>query len=403
MSARNACMLVACTGFVLLALGVRAAEPEADEVDAAIAAENYTLAAELLREELVEAPADEPARFTLARVLGWGGDYEAALSEYDALLEASPDNVDYSLGRAHVLAWDGRDGAALEELARARSLAPSYEAVWRLELSLLERSAGNESRIRALRDRAAQRFPEARWWRERAETRSAEATTELTVGAVHQALSRAVPDWSAFSMRVTRQRDADSSFYGALSREQRFDRADVVIGAGGSWALSEHWTTGVDLDIGADTDFLPRGSVAGWAARALPSGWEARFRLRQRRYSADEVTSTAITAGRYFGDFRVAYTYDRSRLHDEASFATHIAALNYFHSERTRINVTIAEGQEAEAIAPGRVLRTDVRGISVGAQHGLGERWRLSWWLGAHRQGELYRRRYVGFSLATGL
>lgn len=402
MKVRTVNALVVCAALAVLAPRIDARE-SAGDLAAAIDGRDYARAADLLRAELRRAPEDEAARFMLARVLGWSGDYAAAIAEYDTLISASPDNVDYSFGRAQVLAWAGRDRSALEELGRARVLAPSYEEVWRLELSVLERGTDTAARLRSLREQAALQFPEAGWWRERPRTRSAEASTELRLGTVHEGLSTAAPDWRSFWLQVTRDGGAASTFYGALRREERFGRSDVVVGGGGSWMLLERWSTGFDVDVGSQADFVPRFSVAGWAGRALPSGWETQLRVRQRRYSAAKVTSAAATVGRYFGDFRAAYTFDLSRLRGEAGSATHSVTLNYYHSESTQWDVTVAHGQEAEAVAPGQVLRTDVAGYSVGARHAFSDRWSLSWWVGSHRQGELYRRRYVGLSLAAGL
>jgi YaiO family outer membrane protein len=370
---------------------------------AAIEQGDLERAAALLRAELERSSEDQDARFALARVLGRSGDYAGALAEYDALVAAHADNVDYSLGRAQVLAWSNRDREALDEIARARALAPSYEAVWELELALLERGEGTQARLAALRDEAARRFPASDWWADGPPPAQAEPMTELAIGAAHQSLSRPVPDWSTLSLRITRRRGSGSAYYGALERERRFARDDFAVGAGGSFSPAEQWTAGVDLALGADSDFAPDVSATGWAARAYRSGWETRFTLRQRRYETAKVTSAAATGARYFGKFRAAYTLDRSRLHGETASTAHSAALNYYYSEHTQLDLTIAAGQEAEAIAPGVVLETDVRAYSLGARHALSERWRLSWWVGSHRQGELYRRRYVGFDLAVRL
>jgi YaiO family outer membrane protein len=110
-----------------------------------------------------------------------------------------------------------------------------------------------------------------------------------------------------------------------------------------------------------------------------------------------------LNIARYFGDFRVAYAVDFARLRGDSTTAAHSAAVTYYASARTQLTANIAVGEEAEAVAPGLVLRTDVRAVSVGGRHALDARWGASWWFGSHRQGDLYRRRYVGVSVSRGL
>ncbi|MDX1500339.1 MAG: YaiO family outer membrane beta-barrel protein, partial [Woeseiaceae bacterium] len=65
------------------------------------------------------------------------------------------------------------------------------------------------------------------------------------------------------------------------------------------------------------------------------------------------------------------------------------------------LGVAWTEGREAEAVAAGTVLETDVSGITVTGRHGLGRRWTVDWWLGTQEQGDFYRRRYAGLALAV--
>src|SRR6516225_11603069 len=72
-----------------------AAPTTEDSLSTLLARGDYAAATALLQTKLETAPADEDARFTLARVRGWAGDYPGALAEYDRLLAASPSNADY--------------------------------------------------------------------------------------------------------------------------------------------------------------------------------------------------------------------------------------------------------------------------------------------------------------------
>jgi thioredoxin-like negative regulator of GroEL len=108
--------LVACAAVSSLAAAVSAVAAAGDPATtAAIDARDYVAAAGLLRAELAANPGDEPTRFTLARVLGWAGDYPSALAEYDTLIARSPTT---SIFARPVLAWQGRDAAALDGCAR---------------------------------------------------------------------------------------------------------------------------------------------------------------------------------------------------------------------------------------------------------------------------------------------
>jgi YaiO family outer membrane protein len=395
----------AAVGALVLGLAIGpAARAAEDEVAAAIERQDFARATQLLRAELAVTPGSETARFQLARVLGWNGNNTAALAEYDALVAASPGNVDYALGRAQTLARIGQDEAALAEIRRARALAPAYEDVWRLEFSLLRRDgpASRES-LDTLRANAALRFPDALWWRNDAVDTASEARTELRLTGERQSLSSKVDDWSSVAARVTHSAESGRTYHAAWQRDERFGESDTVVAGGLSFAASSAWTTGVDLAFGPDAEFLPETSAAGWATRPLADAWETTLRLRHRRYESAIVTSLAGTAARYFGKYRAAYTIDIARLRGEASSLAQVATLNYYRSERLQLDLTIASGKEAESIAPGRVLKTGIRAVTVGSRVQLNERWQLNAWLGTQRQGDLYRRSYLGVSLATGL
>jgi YaiO family outer membrane protein len=376
------------------------------EASVAIEQQNYAAAVRLLQAELAADPGDELARFRLAQVLAWSNDYAAALAEYGALIAQHPDNADYIFGRAQVLGWDRQDGAAVAELERARTLAPDYEAVWQLELAILGRSDRTSAQLESLRALAAQRFPDAAWWR-RAEPDTGPyeergMPTLLTAGIAREALSNGAPDWESLFAQVRHPLDRRRALQAGISHEQRFGASDVLLTGGADWRLSARWSTGVELALGPDTNFLPRGAATAWGLRALPRGWETELRFRRRAYSEADVSSVAVSVARYIGNFRASYGVDFARLHGQATSTAYSAAVSYDRSANTRFSASVVSGQEAEAVGAGLVLRTDVRGIDIGGRHALGERSSVSWWVGSQRQGDLYRRKHVGISITHG-
>jgi YaiO family outer membrane protein len=376
--------------------------PAEDPLAVALERQDFTTAIALLRARLEVSPADAELKFALARALAWSGDYAAAVAEYDDLQTAYPDNADYAFGRAQTLAWAGRPEAALQELEHARTLAPDYEDVWRLEHALLARRGDTDPRLQSLRKQAARRFPAATWWHETAPVGSARASLRFTAGTVQESLSTAVPDWGSEFVNVSR-RGESGGFYASVSREKRFAASDTVVAGGVDWRASERWTLGLDLGLGPGADFMPRRSAGVWALRAWPRAFETQFRLRFRDYRATEVGMSGVTLAKYFGDFRAAWSVDRAELAGAPASLSHSASLSYYRSQRTQFILNVVNGREAETIGPGQVLRIDVSGLSAGATHALGERFSLAWWLGSIRQGDFYRRRYVGVSLTADL
>ncbi len=397
---RRVQLLLAAAWLLTVPTPAAANEFDLQPVQAAVDRGDYDTGRALLQARLRDAPDDTTSRFMLARVHVRAGDYPQALREYEWLLGRHPDDVDYVFGRALALNAAGDSDAALRELARARRLAPDYEDVWRVEHSVLLANDVRGDRYAGFRREAERRFADADWLTE--PPAAERATTQISFGAMRESLSRPVPDWTSLFVEVRRQQPSGGAVYGRAQSEERFGRRDVLAGGGAEWVVTERWRAGFDALAGG-SDFMPGWSVTGWAALPLANGWETRVSVRHRHYDDTYVSSTAGTVARYMGRFRAAYTLDLARLRGDSLSAAHVGSLIYFASDRTRFDLTLAHGEEAEAVATDVVLRTDVRSITVGMRRQLSERWQLATWIGTHRQGDLYTRRYAGFSLSAGL
>jgi len=391
---------------VLLLAFLPAAQGDSGDVNDAIDRQDWPAALAQLGEDLAERPDDPALRFRLAQVLGWSGDPRAALAAYDGLLADYPDNVDYVYGRALALRQLGRESEALQAVRRAARLAPDYEAVRRLELRLA-RGRLPEAEVHALTAEASERFPGAGWWRidTRADVPPDREQTRyfLTAGAGYESLTDGLAGWQQQFLRLDREGAGAIGYHAGVSRYERFDRSDTELGLGARWQAGDDWSLELALALATDAEVLPDTSVSGRIRRQLGDGWSLAAGLRQRRYEETTVTTWSGEAEHYFGDYRAAYTLNASRLHGATTSLSHVASLGWYPRAGLSFGLVAATGEEAEVIAPGRILETDIDSFTLTGRHALTPRITLDWWLGTHRQGDIYRRRYAGLAVRYGL
>jgi YaiO family outer membrane protein len=394
---------IVCVVVLTASSGALAESPDADEAwEHAAERGEYAVALEDIEQRLRRNPDSVPLRFARARVLAWSGDLVEAAACYRALIAIGPENADYALGYAQVMAWMGSDELAVAELARARQLAPEYEAIWLLEARVLSRLPDRADDLELLRQRAAERFPGSTWWRaSRPSPRP--PVFRVDVGARADSISTGADDWQSRYLRLSRAGNRVADLYAGVRRESRFGLDDTLIDIGGSWRATERWAAGLDVSFGRDPDFSPERGATLWVSRSWVSGWEAGARIRASDYRASSVSGVALSAARYLGDFRFGYSFIPTQLSDGAPATTHVAMLDYYRSERSTLRLTVATGEEVEAVAPGTLARTDVRSLALMFRHTMTARWDLTWHVGSHRQGDLYRRQFLAVSVSARL
>lgn len=323
--------------------------------------------------ELVNTPQQ---LFQVARESADAGDIESALSILDQLRLAHPHDVDYAFARAQLFARQGRDAEALDELNAAMKLAPDYEEVRLLHEALLARQ-------KKLADDAVQ------WL--------------LLAGAGYQRLGGGLPPWNEQFFEVSRTQIDAWTYRIGIARDDRFEQADLAVSIGGDVHFASHWLTGFSLAVAGDADFRPDLEYKAKLGRSIQDGWVVAASLGRREYAATAVTNVSASLEKYHGKFRGAYSLLASRLPGAETMFGHVLALNWYYNDRSSIGLTINTGKEAEAIGPGQVLETDVRGLSLNGRRQINERFGLQWWLGLHEQGDYYRRDYLGLAVSIKL
>lgn len=325
-------------------------------------------------------------------------DDDDRLAELNLLRERFPQDVDHALARAQLLARNGDDAAALDDLRDAARLAPDYEDVWRIRYRLLLRQDDDAAKLelREVRQQAARRFPESSWWQESGDAESYQWT--IVAGGSREQLDNGQPAWNQLFANASRSEDWGHYRFG-VSRDSRFNEADVTLSLGGDVRIASGWLAGVDLAYANQPAFQPELGLGGHVSRKLPAGWAVDLMYLRREYTSVAVDSIAVSVEKYFGDYRVAYTLGNAHLNGAGSTLSHSLTGNWYYSDRASIGISIHGGDESESIGADRVQQSAVRGISLIGRRHLNERLALGWWLGTHEQGDYYRRSFLGVAV----
>jgi YaiO family outer membrane protein len=429
-------LIAALLAICLWSAPAGAADPLA-RARAAAERQDYARAERELRARLAAHPADEEARFLLARVLAWSGRHADALREYDRLIKARPRNSDYLLGAAHAHHWSGNPAAALPLLRTARRLAPRYEAIWRAQIEALL-ALGDDDRLRQARliqDEARRRFPKSEWAYEPrpspvAQQQVAPAPApsprpapaapppsvaavpppapvaaalprvsrypdnEVEIGFTRESLTKGLPSWSSLYVEGLHRYGERHTLYGALRRTSRFDLEDTEATVGLYYPLDAAWTLNVEGSASPDHNVLPRYTAYGQLHRNLGSGWGAAAGYRHTEYTASGVGIASVLLERYWAGWRAAYSLYSGRPEGASSAPSHRFQLEAHYGDRDRVGLSYTTGRESENVGPPRGLITsDVRELMLYGQHWLTRDWAVTYELLTHEQGDLYRRR----------
>ncbi len=348
-------------------------------------------------------PVNDPAaQFARAQQLLRDAEPADALHVFSALAARYPENVDYALGRAQALARLGRTRDANDEIVRGIALAPDYEALWRLRFSLVAAHPQilAPGELETLRDHARQRFPAATWWQRTNNTRDYRG--QVMLAASVESLSNNQPDWNNQSLRIDWKVSNTLQVFASVGRNERFNEPDTPVSAGARVEFLDLWHAGLELDYTNNANFLPDSGYTAYAGRRFNQGWVGELRAQRRNYDTATVTIWSARAERYFSDYRGAYTLYVSRLHGLANAVSHAFTLDWYRSADFSAGVTIAFGDENEAIGPGLVLESSVASITINGRYALNRRFGLNGWIGVHEQGDFYRRQYAGIAVTAG-
>ena len=416
--------------FTLVLLSCQAmAITSLDEAWVAVKARQYLVAEEILRERVKQKDDDWEARFLLARVLAWQGQFDQAIEYYDELIRHEPENADFHFGLAQVHVWRAAPVEALPILETARKLAPDYMAIWALEITTLERLGGNVNIARAaqMREDASKRFhgslaifpppdsagpqPTSRLIGSELEPLLAFSARVISEGDVDVArrstvemavsadqLSNGNSSWRGIELQLTHKIEERHLATVALRQTSRFGLVDQQLEVGYVFPLSRKVTWTVDVGVSPSHRVLAHTSLGTMMQYEFAPSWLAHAGIKHSSYESASVNQATLMLEHYFSAFRWAAAW---RLTTAFGTFAHGAEVrfDYYYNDINRIGAVAAVGREAIAVDGLLISFADVRSLVLGGHHWINRYWALSYEIGSARQGTYYSRTGVRFGV----
>jgi YaiO family outer membrane protein len=387
---------------------VSAADDTVAEARAAIDRDDYPAAILVLEQRLAGYPGDEEARYLLARTLAWSRRWDAAMAEYDQLLDQSPDNADYLLGKSQVYVWSERPAEALPLLERARALAPDYEGIWRLESQALLATGGAENRRRhdALAAEARKRFPDSNWplWQDLSGSALGfEPSSDYEVGYSFDSLDNGFDNWHSVYVQASHNPAPRKAYYVVIESIDRFSERESDFMAGAYLPLDQDWTLLVQGSVAPSANVLPEWTASAELQRSLAGSWGLRGGFRHAEYSDSRYELMNLGAERYWGNWQAAYTLYIGWPESAGTSISHLGRLDRYYGARNRIGLLAGFGEESESVGQDRLLTSNTRTLGLTGRHWMNPDWAVSWDVIWHRQGDVYNRGGVRVGLRRQL
>ena len=138
---------------------------------------------------------------------------------------------------------------------------------------------------------------------------------------------------------------------------------------------------------------LPKYTLYRQVTHVLPGGWGLGFGIRQNEYNFSTSNLYSVSAERYAGNFRGAYTLYSGRTDGNDTGSAHRFQVNYFYGDRNTVGLAYTTGRDIENLGlSAGLLPGDARDLTVSGRHWLSTNWALTYDLLSHEQGSLYRR-----------
>ncbi|MDB5864498.1 MAG: hypothetical protein JWO70_2304 [Betaproteobacteria bacterium] len=172
-----------------------------------------------------------------------------------------------------------------------------------------------------------------------------------------------------------------------------------VIGRTAGYSTSVHRLFGPQrTTTGAVDPFYnttPKYTLYSQFNQALSNEWGLGFGVRQSEYNFATSHLLSVSAERYFGNFRGAYTLYANGIGGGVSGAAQRIQVNYFYGERNTIGLAYTTGRDVDHLGNATIglPANDVRDLTLSGRHWLSPNWAVTYDVLSQEQGILATRR----------
>jgi YaiO family outer membrane protein len=133
-------------------------------------------------------------------------------------------------------------------------------------------------------------------------------------------------------------------------------------------------------NMNAPHDLFPKYSLYTRVSHSLPGGWGLGFGVRQSEYSFATTNLLSVSAERYFGSFRGAYTLYANRSEGSTLGSARRVQVDYMYGERNTVGLAYTTGRDMEMPGPALGLPySDVRDLVLSGRHWISPNWALTY------------------------
>ena len=224
---------------------------------------------------------------------------------------------------------------------------------------------------------------------------------ELEVGLTHEDITKVgASAWRRHYIEGVYRYDRRKTLYGQIQRTDRFNIRDKELIGGIYYPLSTRSIGVLEISHSPSHHALADKSIFGQFEITLRNGWGIHLGHRFRNYPDTRVNISSATVERYFGDYRGAYTLNKSTLSQTGLRTSHRLLLNRYYGSSHSTGIVLTQGQEAEFIPSSQTtIDFDVRALSIVGRYWLNDDWAISYVFNLHEQGDSYTRRGITLGL----
>jgi YaiO family outer membrane protein len=205
-------------------------------------------------------------------------------------------------------------------------------------------------------------------------------------------LDRGQGNWQQQTLRIGRQFARRTLLEAEASHVHRFGLHDQEYALAGSLPLAEPLTLSLRASTSPTHRVIARSSAGGALQWEFQKAWLLHGALKRTRYDAVDVTQASGMLEHYFGNWSALVALHNAHAFGDDQQSLELRATHHY-AEGSSVGVILAGGDEATAVAPGRVVLAQVRSVALLGRHAFDPHWGVRWSLHHVRQGSFHTRR----------